>query len=173
MADQKITALTALGAAPASDDLLAIVDTSAPNVTKKITVANLCTVYNRGLVSYNTNIGTGTQTIAHGLSKTPKKIHIHAMWVQGATIATSHGHATAIGNEGCNYNFIGNSGGATNGGQNASSIIELDDTSNAVTTAEIIANVSVLDATNITLDFTTVSNGGSDFTFYVEWEAEA
>lgn len=40
MANTKISELTALGATPADDDVLAIVDTSA-SATKKVTVANL------------------------------------------------------------------------------------------------------------------------------------
>ena len=39
--NKKITALTALGATPASDDVLPIVDVSGTATTKKVTVANL------------------------------------------------------------------------------------------------------------------------------------
>ena len=41
MANTKITDLSALGAKPATDDVLAIVDVSGTDTTKKITVANL------------------------------------------------------------------------------------------------------------------------------------
>ena len=41
MANKKITALTALGTTPATDDVLPIVDVSGTATTKKITVANL------------------------------------------------------------------------------------------------------------------------------------
>ena len=41
MANKKITALPALGATPATDDVLPIVDVSGTVTTKKITVANL------------------------------------------------------------------------------------------------------------------------------------
>jgi len=41
MANTKISALTELAAKPATDDVLAIVDVSGTDTTKKITVANL------------------------------------------------------------------------------------------------------------------------------------
>ena len=41
MANKKITALTALGTTPATDDVLPIVDVSGTATTKKVTVANL------------------------------------------------------------------------------------------------------------------------------------
>jgi len=41
MANKKITALPALGATPATDDVLPIVDVSGTATTKKVTVANL------------------------------------------------------------------------------------------------------------------------------------
>ena len=41
MANKKISELTALGAAPATDDVLPIVDVSGTATTKKVTVANL------------------------------------------------------------------------------------------------------------------------------------
>ena len=45
MANKKISELTALGAAPATDDVLPIVDVSGTATTKKVTVANLLSTH--------------------------------------------------------------------------------------------------------------------------------
>jgi len=73
MANKKITALPALGATPATDDVLPIVDVSGTVTTKKVTVANLVAAAPQGdlLASNNlsdvanastsrTNLGLGT-----------------------------------------------------------------------------------------------------------------
>ncbi len=73
MANKKITALPALGATPATDDVLPIVDVSGTATTKKVTVANLVAAAPQGdlLASNNlsdvanagtsrTNLGLGT-----------------------------------------------------------------------------------------------------------------
>jgi len=73
MANKKITALTALGATPATDDVLPIVDVSGTATTKKVTVANLVAAAPQGdLLAANnlndvasasgarTNLGLGT-----------------------------------------------------------------------------------------------------------------
>jgi len=51
MANKKITALTALSATPATDDVLPIVDVSGTATTKKITVANLVSATSAGALS--------------------------------------------------------------------------------------------------------------------------
>lgn len=60
MANTKISNLTALGAAPASGDLFAIVDVSA-NQTKKVTMAHLINA-----VEANANTFSATQTLNNG-----------------------------------------------------------------------------------------------------------
>jgi len=49
--NKKITALPALGATPATDDVLPIVDVSGTATTKKITVANLVSATSAGALS--------------------------------------------------------------------------------------------------------------------------
>ena len=51
MANKKITALTALSATPATDDVVPIVDVSGTATTKKITVANLVSATSAGALS--------------------------------------------------------------------------------------------------------------------------
>ena len=77
MANKKITALPALGATPATDDVLPIVDVSGTATTKKVTVANLVAAAPQGdLVAANNlsdvanagtsrgNLGLGTAAVA-------------------------------------------------------------------------------------------------------------
>ena len=49
--NKKITELTGLGATPATDDVLPIVDISGTATTKKITVANLVSATSAGALS--------------------------------------------------------------------------------------------------------------------------
>ena len=78
MANKKITALTALGTTPATDDVLPIVDVSGTATTKKVTVANLVAAAPQGdlLASNNlsdvanagtsrTNLGLGTAAVVN------------------------------------------------------------------------------------------------------------
>jgi hypothetical protein len=78
MANKKITSLPALGATPATDDVLPIVDVSGTPTTKKVTVANLVAAAPQGdlLASNNlsdvanagtsrTNLGLGTAAVAN------------------------------------------------------------------------------------------------------------
>lgn len=59
MANTKITGLTELAAKPATDDILAIVDVTGTDTTKKITVANL---FKSDLVGNVTGNVTGSVT---------------------------------------------------------------------------------------------------------------
>ena len=76
--NKKITGLPALGATPATDDVLPIVDVSGTATTKKVTVANLVAAAPQGdLVAANnlsdvanagtsrTNLGLGTAAVAN------------------------------------------------------------------------------------------------------------
>ena len=78
MANKKITALPALGATPATDDVLPIVDVSGTATTKKVTVANLVAAAPQGdllasnnlsdvanAVTSRTNLGLGTAAVAN------------------------------------------------------------------------------------------------------------
>ena len=56
MANKKITALPALGATPATDDVLPIVDVSGTVTTKKVTVANLVAAAPQGDLQASNNL---------------------------------------------------------------------------------------------------------------------
>lgn len=69
MADQKITALTAL-TTPTTDDLLAIVDDpSGTPITKKITLANLLTLFVSNVVVQVLSSASGTYTPTAAMKK--------------------------------------------------------------------------------------------------------
>lgn len=69
MADQKITELTAL-TTPATEDLLAIVDDPAGTpITKKITLANLLTLFLSNVVVQTLTSSSGTYTPTSGMKK--------------------------------------------------------------------------------------------------------
>lgn len=76
MANKKITALTALSATPATDDVLPIVDVSGTATTKKVTVANLVAAAPQGdLVASNNlsdvaNAGTSRSNLGLGTAAT-------------------------------------------------------------------------------------------------------
>ena len=69
MADSKITALTAL-TTPATEDLLAIVDDpSGTPITKKVTIANLLTLFLSNVVVQVLTSASGTYTPTTGMKK--------------------------------------------------------------------------------------------------------
>jgi hypothetical protein len=69
MADQKITALTALST-PATEDLLAIVDDpSGTPITKKVTIANLLSLFVSNVTVQVITAGTTTYTPTTGMKK--------------------------------------------------------------------------------------------------------
>lgn len=104
---------------------------------------------------------TGTQNIAHGLGRTPTLVKITAFWGNSAGASgMSVGSGTATNNETA-------SGSAFAGAisyQSNSNIIYI------IQGANVIADLSALDATNITLNFTTI-DGSSGSVVYIQWEA--
>lgn len=124
-------------------------------------------LYSTGQTSRASATGTGTQTIAHGLGVTPRMIVInyngHCTSNAADTIGT--GTATSTSSENCSYSVYQNLP-ITRGQNNAAIIVVQNDAS----TDMFVATVSALDATNITLDFTTNTGGG---TVYIQWQAFA
>lgn len=113
-----------------------------------------------GQTSRDAGAGTGTQNIAHGLGVTPRMIKVTATYVKTSASQTegiSVGTATSTSTDTCTY-VISNPSGDGSAGQNSSAIISLTYT---------VADVSTLDATNITLNFSTHSTA----TVYIQWEA--
>ncbi len=127
-------------------------------------------LYGFGQTSRTAATGTGTQNIAHGLGKTPTLIKIFAVMdggSSGAGVATgfSEGTGTASNNT-CTWSTKSRSTSSSFSGQ--SSLI-IRGVGNDGSTALVEAVISALDATNITLNFTTLS--GTGVTSYIQWEA--
>lgn len=112
--------------------------------------------------------GTGTQNIAHGLGSTPSYVRIWATGFGtsggGISMASSEGTGTASNNS-CTWNCVSAST-APFAGQ-TSTILVIMATDGSTKLAE--ANISALDATNITLNFTTMSGGGLNV--WWQWQA--
>lgn len=126
--------------------------------------------YNSGQTSRASGTGTGTQTIAHGLGVIPKLIKITAICnnssLTGLIDVQSFGTATAVGSQSSTSNSLYSNTSTPQIVQDASNIINLPVNGGAL----YIANISALDATNITLNFTTVGGTGSCL---IQWEAYA
>lgn len=115
--------------------------------------------------------GTGTQSIAHGLGSTPRLVQIAASSLATAgdtSSGMSFGTGTNTSNETCIYMTAPDGSLAgTQAGNDPSAIIHLENGGLGM----FIATLSTLDATNITLNFTTNSADGG--TCYVQWTAFA
>lgn len=113
--------------------------------------------YARGITSRSAATGTGTQNIAHGLGVAPAVVRIYATASAGTvgaavTIAGSSGEGDAT-TYACSWWTKGNT--IQGFGGTASKIIELF--ANDGTTLLVEAVISAIDATNITINFTTLS----------------
>ncbi len=123
-------------------------------------------VYATGQTSRAGASGTGTQNIAHGLGITPKLIKINAtMFRTGGTTMASFGTAKSTSTDTCVYTSTSGNPGAAD--QDNAAIIRGEVTGG---TTYVRADVSALDATNITLNFSTM-DGLTDC--YIQWEAYA
>jgi hypothetical protein len=127
-------------------------------------------VYKTGQTSRASGSGTGTQNIAHGLGVTPKLVKITYTQITAggsnpAAFCSGVGTCTSTSDESCTWT-IGTDGVADLAGQTSGSIIR---TANTIDTTSWAAEVSALDATNITLNFTVAGNN----TIYIQWEAFA
>ena len=121
--------------------------------------------------------GTGTQTIAHGLGVIPKQVKITAMrW--GGTVnmrsETSFGAASPTGGNCTTQTFVNNGTFSTVQIQAAQYSTIINVTSGASAgQASSVATVSAVDATNITLNFTTHTNVAGNSDLFIQWEAIA
>lgn len=132
-----------------------------------------------GTISYAANVtsragstATGTQTIAHGLSSTPRLVVVHATAFDNTeSICISHGSYDGTTNS-CVYSISVEGGGSAvadlAGHSNANSIMLFDEGGAGGGNGQT-ATISV-DATNITLNWTKVSSGLSS-TMYIHWIA--
>lgn len=121
-------------------------------------------LYARGQFSRSSGAGTGSLSIAHGLGVTPRLVIIKSRSVQD-DYSASDGSATATGAQGCTW-YSADSTGPDTAGQDGSNVVVIKNK----TLLRFVAALSGLDATNITLNFTT-NTGSADM--YGEWEAYA
>lgn len=126
--------------------------------------------YGFGQTSRNSTSGTGTQTIAHGMGVIPKMVRITALPSYNTQSAISVGSGNVASQSVTTRTTTQTGGGnTTSASQSSSNIIDIRDFTGS--TDLWLANISALDATNITLDFTTV--GISIGILYIQWEAFA
>ena len=133
-------------------------------------IETISTVVGSGQTSRLGSSGTGTQDVAHGLGKTPSLIIVWAFWSNQSGGSPGEGGMSV--------------GTARSTSTDTASGIQVDDYVGTITfqdTAGIIkikkdgtdvcvANISAIDATNFTLDFTALdNNGGSNV--YIQWAA--
>lgn len=132
--------------------------------------------FKNGTTTRTGTAASGTQTIAHGLGITPRKVTMSVNGNSGG-MASNVDFETCYGSfngttQGCSYNYQYKS---ANGGSNAEAgtsstqiiFIEAIDSSNPNSQGA----VATCDATNITLTWTKVGSGVLDMNIY--WEVEA
>jgi hypothetical protein len=139
---------TALGVGSAGQSLRVNSGATAPTWVK---------TFAAGQASRASGAGTGSQNIAHGLGRIPTGVIIQAFTKTdtGAVgeMNTSYGTATSNSDESVTYaSWALGSGSTGSSGQNSSNIIYLNNLSSG---GSSIADLTALDTTNITLNFTT------------------
>ena len=117
-----------------------------------------------GQTSRTNASGTGDQVITHNLGRIPKLIKIRTYQDLGTTAVVSDGSATSITAENCTT--FDTSAVAGTGVTQSSTIIALVDIGG---TDRGTANVTVIDSSSFTLNWTTASTNTS----YLQWEAFA
>lgn len=122
-------------------------------------------LYAQGQTSRANASGTGTQNIAHGLGVTPRrfKVFFTAASTTNAATTWGYGTCTSTSDETCTW---ARDAGAGPVGQDSGNIIH---TETSAAAAQWTANVSAIDATNVTLNF----SAAGENTVYIQWEAEA
>lgn len=126
--------------------------------------------YKSGVTTYDSSTASGSQTIAHGLGKTPKFVRIKAMYATGAAAGQSYSDGSYNGtSQSCIYKWF-DTNGNQNGVGNAAKIAHLSFGSGSGDSnyAEAVASI---DSTNITLTWTKTSSPTG--TYQLLWEAEA
>ena len=159
----------------------ALVADSTKATGLKYQTGNLGT-YASGQTSRAASAGTGTQTIAHGMGVVPKMVKITANRQSSAAgpnaAATSSTGSASPTTGTCTYftclagSSYGN-GPAWSCWQDASHVLNCYVSDGASHTGISIATVSAVDATNITLNFTTHDNPTNSQALLIQWESYA
>ena len=173
--DDTATAATANKVARrlAGGNITVVTESAGNNSTNAASTAytdNIAPKFGTGQTSRLVAAGTGTQNIAHGLGRTPTSITINYITSPGSgTGVKSIGTGTSSGTGGtCTYMRQDPNGAWVSNPQINNAIIRGDASDGS---AIVIATVSAVDSTNITLNFTTMTGTGTGA--YFQWTAHA
>jgi len=128
--------------------------------------------YKNGLDSSRTNdAASGTQTIAHGLGKTPARVRITAVTELENIKYTGHSWGTFdASSQNCTYSMVSSNVDNLTRGSQASKVIFLSRISGTGNRQE--ASLTV-DSTNLTLTWTKTGSGaGTGSNIFISWEVE-
>lgn len=153
----------------AANQIFEVVVYDASTVKLLSPVAN-SPLYNSGTTTRADNAASGSQNIAHGLGRVPRKLRIAARYVNtlnGDVWCNSDG--TYIGTATATI-YTANKNGAGEGGNSSSNIINLPGVSGGAQSATV-----TLDATNINLTWTRTGSGITTDGVDIQalWEVEA
>lgn len=149
-----------------SNDQVLIADSAQASGVKWGTVPLVTANFKNGTTTRAGNTASGTQTIAHGLGKTPAMIEIETFYC-AQTFSFSHSEGTSIGgaNSGI-YGWLDSVGPSSDSNTSSTNIITCQDPGVGTQTATASA-----DATNITLTWTR-TGATSGATIVILWKVQ-
>lgn len=123
-------------------------------------------LFGSGQTSRLGTAGTGTQNVAHGLGKIPALIKVSAFWgADNGDSAMSIGSARSTSTDTVSGTDFKDGGVTNHVSQSGTDIINVVYNN----TAKVVADVSAIDSTNFTLNFTTM-NATTGSVVYIQWE---
>lgn len=160
--DAEVTAGTATGATGAK--LIVTPAKLSTRLTSVLANYQATLTWKNGSTTYDVSTASGTQTIAHGLGKIPKKIKITASWSMTTDKSHSSGVYNGTTNSVAHWSIdVGNA--YWNSGANSTQGVVLRRSD-----ATKVEGVLTFDATNITITWT--KTGSPTGTAQIMWEAE-
>lgn len=149
------------------EDVL-IKDGAIPYLDTAITdgLAGVGLVVDIGVVQKDGDDGTGSDDITHGLGRTPKLVEIHSAWKESSgSVTVCHGMAVATDDE-IAMHYSSNTDVINQGTGN---VITMN-SAGSPETVRWAANITTIDSTKFTIDFTTVQAG--EYLYYT-WKVIA